>query len=265
MLIDLQFEVPVNFDTLRCSPIFEIRESQAHGQNGPPVPEQRKSTRLNDHPMNYSQFGQNNGPPSTASLPNRPRLSPQASLSGMRFSGDAFQNTISTVMDLSPDTSAAEQHSSQGPSNHPTPSTSSNKGSSHAPFTPPHFEDNASTIYSSSSNGMPSGSGTAQFYQNAESFNKLQSEINKDGPSEMQNPFSYSASWDYSSDGPANTGAGVKDPNPTEIAPGPSGMTSCSPGMTPMTMSDGSWPGMNILEGQDWMFSSDWNPNSLQP
>jgi hypothetical protein len=163
------------------------------------------------------------------------------------------------AMDLSPDVSSGEVHPSRGTSDHPTPSTSSNKGSSHTSFTPPHFDDNSHSAYPSSSTMMSPNTAANAYFQNADSyppFSPGSSGASKGDISGLPSTFSFPASWDYSVDGPANTGTGMKDHNATGLTPGPTGMT-------PIAMPDGSWQ-MNSLEGSEWMFAN-WNAPTPQP
>jgi hypothetical protein len=165
------------------------------------------------------------------------------------------------AMDLSPDVSTGEAHVSKGT---PTPSTSSNKGSSHTSFTPPHFDDNSHSGYPSSTTMSPNTAANA-YFQNTESYPPFSPEMsagNKEGSGGLPGTFSFPASWDYSANGPANTGTGMKDHNPTGLTPGPTGMTPGPTGMSPIAMPDGSW-NLNALEGNEWMFAN-WSAPSPQ-
>jgi hypothetical protein len=249
-------EVPVNFDTVRCSPIFEIRESQGVGQNGPAI-DQRPLHNVNHTTMNFAQLGA--GQTSTNSnLPSRTRTSSRPDMAEAFGTGDngIYGDAQATAMDLSPDVSTGEAHASRGTSDHPTPSTSSNKGSSHTPFTPPHFDDNSHAGYPSSSTMMSPNTAANAYFQNVESYPPFSpGSPGASKESGVPNTFSFPSGWDYSADGSANTGTDMKDHNPTGLTPGPSGMT-------PIAMPDGSWQ-LNTLEGSEWMFAN-WNAPTPQ-
>ena len=96
------------------------------------------------------------------------------------------------------------------------------------------------------------------YFQNVESYSPFSpgsSAASKEGAPGLPNPFSFPANWDFSADGPANPGTGVKDHNPIGLPPGPTGMT-------PIAMPDGSWQ-INTLEGSEWMFAN-WNAPTPQ-
>ena len=258
----------MNFDSVRCSPLFEIRESHAVGQNGPAPTNQnqRGVHNVNDPAMGFAQPAA--GQASTnSSLPRRPRTSSRPDV-GEAFGAGGnviYGDAQSTVMDLSPDVSTGEPHASRGTSDHPTPSTSSNKGSSHTSFTPPHFDDSSHSAYPSSTTMMSPNTAANTYFQNAESyapFSPSSSGASKEGPGGLPSAFSFPAGWDYSNDGPANTGSGMKDRNHTGLTPGSTGMTPGATGMTPIAMPDGSW-NMNALEGNEWMFAN-WNAPTPQ-
>ena len=262
----IQLEIPVNFDSVKCSPLFEIRESQAVGQNGPATPDQPPLHNVNHIARNFTQLagGQN---PSSSNLPSRTRTSSRPDMAEAFGAGSnvIYGDTQGAAMDLSPDVSTGEAHVSKGTPDHPTPSTSSNKGSSHTSFTPPHFDDNSHPGYPSSSATMSPNTAANAYFQNADSYAQFSPEMsagNKEGSGGIPSTFSFPASWDYSANGPANTGTGMKDHNPTGLTPGPTGMTPGATGMTPIAMPDGSWH-LNALEGNEWMFAN-WNAPSPQ-
>lgn len=236
------------------------------GQNGPAPPEQLPLRHANNPAMDFSQLSTN------SNLPSRGRIG-----GVLNFSGDnvSYGDSLATAMDLSPDTATGEQQASRGTSDHPTPSTSSNKGSSHTSFTPPQFDDGGNANQASS-NSMSAHTAGDSFFQNPGSYNQFApgfspgfTGASKEGPEGMPSSFSFPASWDYSADGPANTGTGMKDHNPTGMTPGATGITSGATGMTPgatgmtpIAMPDGTWQ-INALEGNEWMFA-DWNGASPQ-
>lgn len=209
--------------------------------------------------MNFTQLAA--GQTSTnANLPSRTRAPSRPDMAETFGTGDngMYGDAQATAMDLSPDVSAGELHASRGTSDHPTPSTSSNKGSSHTSFTPPHFDDSSHSAYPSSSTMLSPNIAANTYFQNVESyppFSPGSSTASKEGAGGLPNAFSFPASWDYSADGPANTSTGIKDHNPPGLTPGPTGMT-------PIAMPDGSWQ-INTLEGSEWMFAN-WNAPTPQ-
>ena len=106
---------------------------------------------------------------------------------------------------------------------------------------------------------MSPNTAAGAFFSNTETFAQFSprfSEAAKEGPGELPNGFSFPASWDYSGDGTANTGTGMKDNGGSEMPPVPTGMT-------PITMPGGTWQSMSALEGHEWMFSN-WNAGTPQ-
>ena len=248
-----QREVPLNTDAVKCVPLFEIRSSQLQGENGPePAPTQATSLQDTDDtlyhrlPLGFTQITSN-----TNDLLNRPRQLFQSS----SVEGEIFGNVPGlSEMDLFPDGSSGDRNHSD----HPTPSTASNKGSSNTSFTSPHFDESSHTNYpatsAKTSPNTTANTAAAVFFDDPDSFAQfplrladLPEEIASGG---MNNSFAMPASWDYSTGVPNNTGTGMKDNNLTGSNPGT--------GTTPMPMGDASWHEANVLEGQEWMFSN-WN------
>lgn len=152
-------ELPVNTDAVRCSPIFEIRESQSanapmntfanggltahsapqHTGNspGPPFHVSQPNLSMEVEPQPYSFVPSQKDP--RIELPNRQKSGPrgnQLPKPGPRGLTKAFDmgTNESSEMDTSPDASA----------DLPTPSTThtqSRHGSSSASFTPPQQQD----------------------------------------------------------------------------------------------------------------------------
>ena len=238
------------------------------GHNGPgPVnPNPQGIHNVNSTTMNFTQLAA--GQTSTnSSLPSRTRTSSRPDVTEAFGAGGnvIYGDTQGSSMDLSPDVSTGEQHTSRATSDHPTPSTSSNKGSSHTSFTPPHFDDSSHSTYPSSSTMMSPNTAANAYFQNVESYAQFSpgsSGASKEGPGGLPNAFSFPASWDYSNDGSASTGSGMKDQNHTGLTPGPTGMTPGATGMTPIPMPDGSW-NVNAPEGNEWIFTN-WNAPTQQ-
>ena len=232
------------------------------GQNGPVSVDQLPLRNVNRTAIDFSQIGN----PQNMTNPGMTTSVAEASFSGGNIN---FGDPQATAMDLSPDIAGNEQQTSRGTSDHATPSTSSNRGSSHTSFTPPHFEDGGSATQPASASARPSNPAGDTFFQNVRSYGQFPagfspgiSEANKEGPDGLPNSFAFPTSWDYSADGPSNTGTGVKDHNSTGMTPGATGLTPGATGMTPIAMPDGTWQ-INGLDGNEWMFSN-WSGASPQ-
>ena len=254
-------EVPANHDTVKCSPLFEIRESQTMGQNGPapPPPEHGSLRSLNDSIMDFGRLGSSTHFGHNPNLPNRQRTSPQPAIDP-----SFTPNTANAIIYGDPQSMDVVQElssDSRKTSDHPTPSTTSAKGSSHTSFTPPHFDDSSTSTNPTYPNSSSAMSPAGHFFQNADpfaAFTMPAQQQPKTPPVGLQNPFSYPSSWDYSHDGPANTGTGRvegsgQQQQHTGLTPQAStGLTPGPSGMTPIAMPDGSWqlPGG---EGNEWM------------
>jgi hypothetical protein len=225
------------------------------GQNGP-APDPPPLHTMNFTELASGQTSTNSNLPSRTRTSSRPNMAEAFRTEGNAVYGDAQSN----AMDLSPDVSSGEPLTSRGTSDHPTPSASSNKGSSRTSFTPPHFDDSSHSAYPSSSTMMSPNTAANAYFQSTESyphFSPRSSVASKEGTGGLPNTFSFPSNWDYSADGLANTSTSMKDHNPTGLTPGPTGMTPGATGMSPIAMPDGSWQ-MNALEGQEWIFAN-WN------
>ena len=259
-------EIPVNSDAIHCSPLFEIRESQA------PSAHTRPLRTTSDVPMDFSgqdftsadfeamgYFSQN---PTQRQMPQRAK----SALSDNVSTQYGQNNSLSDIA-ISPGASVHQPGSGRN-SNQPTPSASStsNKGSSHTSFTPPQFDD-GSVSYAAFNTTSPN---TAQRLFDPTSLN-----INKAGPDGMNQPFAMSAGWDFSGDGPANSGTGLKENNPDNYSSGIE-LTPGLAGLTPFMSSDGglqslheTMDGMNgntpgTSNQPDWMFTTGWNSGTGQ-
>src|SRR5271156_2759549 len=74
MLTEGQGEVPINTDSVKCSPLFEIRQSQTQGQNGGiQTSIEKPLLTTTDMPMDFSNITTFE----TAAIPQRPRVSPR--------------------------------------------------------------------------------------------------------------------------------------------------------------------------------------------
>jgi hypothetical protein len=263
MLTEGQGEVPINTDSVKCSPLFEIRQSQTQGQNGGIQASIEKPLHTTtDIPMDFSNITTFE----TAAIPQRPRVSPRppaninsaSVFANERLNAEAANGN---EMDTSPDPSGESTLLSRPHSNHPTPSSTSNKGSSHTPFTPPQFDDGPSGTYRTTSANMSPNLGTHSIYQSSDTFGSYSAQFaeqGKEGPQGMNTPFAMPASWDYSNDGSANTGTGLKPHNPANVSGQAAAMMPIPTGMTPISVTDVTWQGTNIMEGNEWMYG-DWD------
>lgn len=227
--ICLQGEVPVNTDALKCSPIFEIRETQAQGHDSRgihPIWQQdtnpNTSTTSSAYPSLYASEG--------TSINGQMGQGPTAS------SSDGFDNGYgfpiqSVGTETSPENSNNDGSNSRPQSNHPTPSTLSNQNSSHTSYTSPHTQSTGS-----SSN-------------NANSAQAQQS------PGLV---FSGHHSWNMSAQIQLGHEA---SPSAQPVNFGSTGMTPGATGMTPMP--DSMWPADGLPDGNEWMFA--WPGSTPQP
>ena len=258
-------EMQINADSIHCSPLYEIRESQNPSTNTS-VPQAPLRT-TNDMPIDFSaqefnpsdlnEMGYFTQTPSQRQIPQRSRSALPDNVNA-QYGGN---NSVSDI-GISPEASA-QQPGSDRNSSHPTPSgsTASNKGSSNTSFSPPQFDD-GSTTFAAFNTMSPNTAARV-----LDSFGQPSS---KTGPEGMNTPFAMPASWDFSADGPANTGTGMKENNPenytsTGLTPGPTG------GLTPF-MSMGYNEATNNINGStpatsnqaDWMFTTGWNTGTSQ-
>jgi hypothetical protein len=256
-------EIPVNTDSLHCVPLYEIRESQAPNANAN-APSQPPLRTANDMPMEFSlqDFTSSEIDSIYSNQSTSQRQMPQRMKSTLPDNANTQYGRTNSLSDsgLSPEASAQQPGSGRN-SNQPTPSasTTSNKGSSHTSFTPPQFDD-GSTSYAAFSTLSP---GTAQRL-----FDPYAPSANKTGPEGLNTPFSMPASWDFSADGSANTGTGMKENNPENFSSG-TGLTPGPTGLTPFMTNDGS--GNESTNGgisgntpgtsnqTEWMFTTGWS------
>jgi hypothetical protein len=248
-------EIPVNTDSLHCTPLYEIRESQAPNANAS-APSLAPLRTANDMPMDFSlqDFTSSEMESIFSNQNTSQRQMPQRTRSTQPDNVNTHFGRTNSLSDtgLSPEASAQQPGSGRN-SNQPTPSasTTSNKGSSHTSFTPPQFDD-GSTSYAAFSTLSPAAAQRL--------FDPYAPSANKTGPEGMNTPFSIPASWDFSADGSANTGTGMKENNPENFSSGT--------GLTPFMTNDGS--GNESTNGissntlgtsnqTDWMFTTGWS------
>ena len=191
--------------------------------------------------------------------------------------GMDYQQTLyasDPQMDLSPDMANLDRISSRTNSSHPTPSNASNKGSSHTSYTPPSHD---SHVYPTAPQTAMTASGPANSAF-AENMNTFASFPHHPDSSNVDNAhiLNMPASWDFSADGPHNTGTGRVGSGGTGFTPQASGGTGFTPGpsgtgytpgptgMTPIAMPDGTWQMPQMLEGNDWNMYQTWNNMQAQ-
>ena len=198
-------------------------------------------------PADFQQVAYTQG---AAALPSRSKPSPR-----LHTESNSFDGVVPMSMDVSPGASAGDQHASLGNSGHPTPSTSSNQGSSNTSFTPPHFDDAPNPNPTQPASSTAAMSRTAdQFFQSANSFARFSPQyddvLRKEGYLGTHNPLAFQSDWDYSDDQQARSET-LADHHPTS-------MTAGATEITPMPIPDSTWQGVSSLEGNEWMYS-DWN------
>ena len=242
--------VPANSDTMRCSPLYDIRQSQSAnapilGEGADPGPLQS----TNGTPMDFSRLFANS--PYSANIPSRSKdVTRAVSTQGFVPASDYGEGMASNIhdIDMSPDTSDRQNSTSD----HATPSTNSNKGSSHTSFTPPNIDqdpaastttntNNNNRFYPSQNNSgfkpsmSPNTAAASSFAASFGQFFPTTEDTPKD-PAGMEIPFGMAASWDY-----ANSASG----GGTGLTPTATGSGS---GMSPLN--EGQWTQM--LEGMGW-------------
>ncbi|KAI1616203.1 fungal-specific transcription factor domain-containing protein [Exophiala viscosa] len=237
-------ESPANTDSLKCSPLFEIRQTQNTPQNINPNPMNvtlPNEAQLNIPIVNTNQLYSGIYAPEPGNDGAQPGQFAGTSLS------DAYENMYSANFpavqslgtDNSPGNSNQEGLGSRSQSNHPTPSTLSNH-TSHTSYTSPPNQ----------SGGNNSASGS-QSQQSPSGF-----------------PFPSKESWRIATNQP---GPAMSKPTPNldftspGATSGPAGVTMNSTGMTPgMTPGmDSFWPAEGMGDGSEWIFG--WPGSTPQP
>lgn len=229
-------------DSVKCSPLYEIRQSQVQGYNGPPPNiQQQKGQPTTTAGMDFASVSTFE---TTTSLPQRGKSAHP------NFSIDMYGEAPNwSEMDTSPDSSGGTRLSS----GHPTPSSTSNKASSHTSFSPHNLGVSPNMPTSNS----PNTSASHSMFQPGTPYNQFAPALGNqsaDGPAGMNTPFAMPASWDYSQDGPANTGTGLQRHNPENVSESGSKELPHSTGMTPLSMPD--WQGQipELPVGEPWMY-----------
>lgn len=244
-----QGEFPANTDAVKCSPLFELRESQGptlglnpNGQSSPRVHELRPGgarQSSSDYPSLYATTDTST---SNSSAP---------------IMTEGIENPFhfSTASQSSPGGNSLHESSGSRPqSNHPTPSTSSiHNSSSHTSYTSP--------LNQSTSGG---------------SVNSSNSNSNAPQARQVQNPplgYIYPGSGSWQASVTMATGGGISgggqqqqqmsDNNLMQpiLHMNSTGMTpGATTGMTPMS---DLWPTDGMTDNNDWMFG--WPGQTPQP
>ena len=237
-------------DPTKCSPLFHIRQSQPEGQN--PDTTYTQSAQLNV-PLRGVDSHAPSGDPSSQT--NRWAGRPHNNGS---LDVDQIGQQVWAEMDTSPDPPGNSSTHSKPHSDHTTPSSFSNKTSSHTSFSP----QNLDSSYGTSSSGVSPTLGSKPYHGPAalSQFQPQAASFSSHGSHGMNQPFAMPASWDYSQDGPANTGTSLRHQDPRNISyAGPEVMDG-STGITPRSIPD--WQGPDT--GENWMYG-DWAANTPQP
>ncbi|KAL2429255.1 Citrinin biosynthesis transcriptional activator ctnR [Exophiala dermatitidis] len=242
-------EVPANTDALKCSPLFEIRESQQRlnpkGVN-PPWPQEMNSIANalnNPFPRLYASGGSSSSG----------RTGPASSIAE-GFDGSSFDLPLHSLSSgTSPDTSHQEGgSSSRQHSNQPTPPSLSHQTSSGTSYTSPSSQIFGGQAHSANDSQLPkpqqpqqqqhtfglAGGGGDSWHNNMNPavFQRASPPTNS-GQQQQQQP-----SVDFGSAG-------------TGLTPGPTGLTP---------MSDSMWPPTGLVgDANDWMFG--WTGSTPQP
>ena len=260
-------EIPINTDAVKCSPLFEIRQSQAQGL--PVTQPQQTAERTTS--STAGDF------PRMSAFDNSASTTHGAKQFQANRTAEIFPDGHNwTEMDMSPDGSGATRISS----GQPTPSSTSNKASSHTSFSPPqNLGISPNMLDSNSPSSLPPFQNTSTFGQYPSSVTGVNQStaIGTTGPAGMQNPLAMPASWDLPNDGLANSGLGQQQHTPENITPDSGSAraetafyevprsnqttgASEGHGMTPLTMPDwnmeGGFPDMG--EADNWMYG-DWS------
>jgi hypothetical protein len=229
-----QGESPTNTDALKCTPLYEIRQTQGTAQA--PIP----------HPhVAFPTDTQVNVPPGNTGFPSlyssdTSNIGAQAGQLAGTSLNDAYENMYGMAVqslgtDTSPGNSNQEGSGSRPQSNHPTPSTLSNQTSSHTSYTSPPNQTGANN---SASGSQP---------QQSPSF-----------------PFPSNESWMIATN-QTDLGSNKQPENltfaSTSVTSVSAGVTLNPTGMTPGL--DSFWPSDGMGDGSEWIFG--WPTSTPQP
>ncbi|KAI9873216.1 MAG: hypothetical protein M1830_000701 [Pleopsidium flavum] len=169
-------EVPSGTGNVLCSTVFEIRQSQPLGATIPPsndsISGRPPLQTTSGSPMDFNNVTNTDYRATLLNLPNRQKAAHGGSQAipvnlhgvmsgydhGERMADGDFMHKMD--MDLSSNNGSSEHHSS---SNHPTPSTTSHKGSSRTSYSPPQTDEAPATQYHTIIANGPSPNAAAFF------------------------------------------------------------------------------------------------------
>ena len=232
-LTPIQGESPAQTDTVSCSPLFEIRQTQGLGQ--PSQDSQAPWTSGQGSEPTRSQAYPNlfvSQDRAQTQAPSHLPVTAATTFDGINVYGPPLQAGRSA--DTSPGLSHNGEVTSRPQSNHPTPSTTSNQPSSHTSYTSPH---NPSTT---GSNSIAGGSDQS--------------------PNYLFGPNSNVGTWNIGTEGQINVSSTVPDLH-ADMNFGPTGMTPDAAGTMPLP--DSTWQDVSINDNNDWMFG--WTGTTPQP
>ena len=226
----LQGDVPANGESMRCSPLVEIRDTQGQNTIG--------SLQGSNSKGIHTLWPEDSNAPALATHDSYPSLyASEGSGSSAQMhttttsTGDGFETALgfgvqSAGTDTSPDNSNQDGTGSRPPSNHPTPSTASYQTSSRTSYTsPPNQSGNGHAA-----NGGQDQASPGYLYSNGAFNMNMSSHV---GQSPQQHNLNF----------------------------GSTGMTPGRTGMTPIP--DPLWPAEGITDGNEWMFT--WPGSTPQP
>ena len=240
--------VPTNVDQNQSKTIIDLRlaeEREKAAAVNPKAPAAMPTTSSNL--MDFSRELRKQRKEHLNSVSNRSKASPQPPGPDSSFGQvpSMYEETPGVMdIDLSFDNLSSQRFPSQPNSGHPTPSTSSNNASSQNSFSPPHPDDYPSLNTTSSANN-PSPNTAAAFFpgdKHCPSYPpNFPASAEIPGSQEMPNSFAMPAAWDH-----ANVTQNMGDAMRSFDVAG------MAPRETP------SWQPVNIVEGNEWLFSN-WN------
>lgn len=250
-------ECPANTDSVRCVPIFEIRETQSLGQTARGV-ETIVSGSIDDT-ADFSSMGYN--PMTHHHQPGRTpvvRVQSVSSSGSPAKSWDHNNGNPYPMHQKSP--GAGDANSSSSHSNQPTPSASSssnqnNSSNSYSPKIedmPPFFSNPEPRLNAGYAQGpfvpgvLLSGDQSTRNFGTVHSHNEQNMNSNNNGPSSKTVS---SSEFDFYG------GTGFT-PGPSGFTPGPSGFTPGPSGFTPDPTSStpNLWHGMQASDNLAWMY-----------
>ncbi|KAK5947181.1 hypothetical protein PMZ80_001328 [Knufia obscura] len=255
-------ECPANTDAVRCTAIYELRETQSLGYQArgvEPINSGQLDTNVDFGSMGYNPMTHHHPAQGAAHPPFKGvPIGASPGSSGQNGYDHAFGNAIQGKSPTGDGQSTGSSHSNQ-----PTPSASSSSHhtSSHTSFSPPNDSDidNMQPFYASQVPKDNSGVEQGPFVPGI-----IPSQPRSGNSSNTQysilNPLKSNQNSNNEQNGFGNVFGGTGftpdpsgyTPGPTGFTPGPSGFTPGPTGMTP-----GNWNDMQMPENGEWMYG-DW-------